>query len=93
MRLDIFLKNTGLIKQRSEAKRACDAGRIQIGGQQAKASHVVIIGEQILIETDARLLDIEVLSIPARPPSRCDRHRFYRVIRDEHRDPYDDLSF
>ncbi|MYF92790.1 MAG: RNA-binding S4 domain-containing protein, partial [Gemmatimonadetes bacterium] len=37
MRLDIFLKNTGLIKQRSEAKRACDAGQVQIGGRQVKA--------------------------------------------------------
>ena len=37
MRLDIFLKNTGLIKQRSDAKRACDAERVQIGDQPAKA--------------------------------------------------------
>ena len=93
MRLDIFLKNTGLIKQRSEAKRACDAGRVQIGGQPAKASHLVIIGEQITVETDVRLLDFEVLSVPARPPAKRDRHRCYRIIRDEHRDPYDDLSF
>ena len=93
MRLDIFLKNTGLIKQRSEAKRSCDAGRVHIGGQPAKASHVVIVGEQILIETDARLLDVEVIDVPTRPPAKRDRHRFYRVIRDERRDPYDDLSF
>ena len=93
MRLDIFLKNSGLIKQRSEAKRACDAKRVQIGGQPAKASHVVLIGELITIETDVRLLDVEVLSVPARPPAKRDRHRFYRVIRDEHRNPHDDLSF
>ena len=93
MRLDIFLKNTGLIKQRSEAKRACDAGQIQIGGQKAKASHAVIVGAQILIETDTRLLDVEVLDIPVRPPAKRDRQRFYRVIREERRDPYEDLSF
>lgn len=93
MRLDIFLKNTGLIKQRSEAKRACDAGRVQIGGQQAKASHSVVVGEQIHIATPTRLLDIEVLGIPERQPARRDRRRFYRILREEHRDPYEDLSF
>ena len=93
MRLDIFLKNTGLVKQRSEAKRACDAGWITIGGKSAKASHAVIVGEQILIETDVRLLDVEILAIPARPPAKRDRHRFYRIIREERRDPYEDLSF
>lgn len=93
MRLDIFLKNTGLIKQRSEAKRACDAGRVQIGGRPAKASHAVVVGEQIHIATPSRLLDIEVLGIPERPPSRRDRRRFYRILREEYLDPYEDLSF
>lgn len=93
MRLDIFLKNTGLIKQRSEAKRACDTGRVQIGGQQAKASHAVVVGEQIHIVTPIRLLDIEVLGIPERPPARRERRRFYRILREEYRDPYEDLSF
>ena len=93
MRLDIFLKSTGLVKQRSEAKRACDAGRVMIGGQPAKASHAVIVGEQILIESDVRLLDVEILAIPARPPAKRDRHRFYRIIHEERRDPYEDLSF
>ena len=93
MRLDIFLKSTGLVKQRSEAKRACDAGRVMIGDQPAKASHAVIVGEQILIESDVRLLDVEILAIPARPPAKRDRHRFYRIIREERRDPYEDLSF
>ena len=93
MRLDIFLKSTGLVKQRSEAKRACDAGRVTIGGQPAKASHAVIVGEQILIESDVRLLDVEILAIPARPPAKRDRHRFYRIIREERRAPYEDLSF
>lgn len=93
MRLDIFLKNTGLIKQRSEAKRACDAGQVQIGGRQVKAAHSVTAGEQIRIATPTRLLDIEVLGIPERPPARRDRRRFYRILREEHLDPYEDLSF
>lgn len=93
MRLDIFLKNTGLIKQRSEAKRACDAGRVQIGGRPAKASHSVAVGDQLHITTPTRLLDIEVLGIPTHPLARRDRRRFYRILHEEYRDPYEDLSF
>ncbi|SVE16432.1 uncharacterized protein METZ01_LOCUS469286, partial [marine metagenome] len=43
-RLDIFLKNSGLFKQRSGAKQACVEGRVRVGGQTAKASHSLAIG-------------------------------------------------
>ena len=35
-RLDLFLRNTGLIKQRSQAKRACDDDRVRVDGKPAK---------------------------------------------------------
>ena len=38
MRLDKFLKVSRLIKRRSVANEACDAGRVLINGKQAKAS-------------------------------------------------------
>jgi ribosomal 50S subunit-recycling heat shock protein len=93
MRLDIYLKNTGLIKQRSEAKKACQAGRVRIGAQSARASQAVRPGQVICIETETRYLEVEVLDLPQRPPSRQERGRFYRVLRQAGRDPYADLSF
>ncbi len=97
MRLDIYLKNTGLIKQRSKAKRACDDGRVICistdGEKKAKASQTVRVGEIVRVETPTRRIEIEVLEVPQRPPSRKDRQRFYRVLNEETLDPFDDLSF
>ena len=96
-RLDIFLKHTGLNKQRSEAKRACDDGRVAIvniaGEKKAKASQLVHIGERVKIETATRRIEVEVLALPERAPARRDRQRFYRVLSEEHIDPFADLSF
>ena len=53
-RLDMFLKHTGLIKQRSQAKRACDDGRVVLvgpsGEKTAKASQAVHVGERVLMQ-------------------------------------------
>ena len=38
MRLDKFLKVSRLIKRRTVANEACDAGRVMVNGRQAKAS-------------------------------------------------------
>lgn len=37
MRLDKYLKVSRLIKRRSVANDACDAGRVMVNGKQAKA--------------------------------------------------------
>ena len=96
-RLDLYLKHTGLIKQRSEAKRACDDGRIVIvsptGEKTAKASQAVHVGEHVRIETATRRIEVEVLGLPTRAPARSERQRFYRVLSEEQIDPFDDLSF
>lgn len=92
-RLDIYLKNAGLIKQRSEAKRACDDGRVRVDGQIAKASRPVRPGEIVGIELADRYVEIEILDVPTRTPARKERSRYSRLIRQEHRDPYADLEF
>ncbi len=96
-RLDIFLKNTGLIKQRSEAKRACDDGRVVLIGSEgektAKASQAVHVGERVRIETTTRRIEVEVLDLPERTPAKRDRQRFYRILSEERIDPFADLSF
>ena len=49
MRLDKYLKVTRLIKRRTVANEACDAGRVQINGRPAKASTDVKVGDKITI--------------------------------------------
>ncbi|MEW6749948.1 MAG: S4 domain-containing protein [Candidatus Latescibacterota bacterium] len=92
-RLDDYLRNTGLVRQRSEAKRACDAGRVWVDGQPAKASRPVRQGEVIRIDLPDRLVEAEVLAVPERPPARADRGRYCRILRRETRDPHADLTF
>ena len=47
MRLDKFLKVSRLIKRRTVANEACDAGRVTVNGQVAKASVKVKPGDII----------------------------------------------
>ena len=47
MRLDKFLKVSRLIKRRTVANEACDAGRVLINGRTAKASAAVKAGDVI----------------------------------------------
>ena len=63
MRLDKFLKVSRLIKRRSVANEACDAGRVLINGQQAKASTNVKKGDVIEIQFGMKTVEAEVLDI------------------------------
>ena len=50
MRLDKFLKVSRLIKRRTVANEACDAGRVLVNGKTAKASVKVKQGDVIEIQ-------------------------------------------
>ena len=63
MRLDKFLKVSRLIKTRSVANEACDAGRVLINGKQAKASTNVKKGDVIEIQFGMKTVEAEVLDI------------------------------
>lgn len=49
MRLDKFLKVSRIIKRRTVANEACDAGRVTVNGKVAKASLDVKVGDIIEI--------------------------------------------
>ena len=49
MRLDKFLKVSRLIKRRTIANEACDAGRVMVNDKVAKASTEVKVGDVIEI--------------------------------------------
>ena len=63
MRLDKYLKVSRLIKRRTVANEACDAGRIQVNGRAAKASLRVKEGDVIEIEFGSRSVKVRVLQI------------------------------
>lgn len=63
MRLDKYLKVSRLIKRRTVANEACDAGRVQANGKVVKASYDVKLGDIIEISFGNRNVKIEVTDI------------------------------
>ena len=63
MRLDKFLKVSRLIKRRTVANEACDAGRVLVNDKVAKASVNVKAGDIIEIQFGTRSVKVEVLNV------------------------------
>lgn len=63
MRLDKYLKVSRLIKRRTVANEACDAGRVTINDKPAKASAEVKIGDIIEIGFGTKAVRVEVTDI------------------------------
>lgn len=63
MRLDKYLKVSRLIKRRTVANEACDAGRVMINGKTEKAGTDVKVGDVIEIGFGTRNVKVEVLDV------------------------------
>lgn len=63
MRLDKYLKVSRLIKRRTVANEACDAGRVTVNGNVVKASYDVKVGDKIAIRFGDKTVEAEVLCI------------------------------
>jgi len=63
MRLDKYLKVSRLIKRRTVANEACDAGRVLVGDRPVKASYDVKAGDEITIKFGQKETKVRVLSV------------------------------
>ncbi len=63
MRLDKYLKVSRLIKRRTVANSACDAGRVFVNGKAARASYEVKENDLITVGIGAKPLTVRVLKI------------------------------
>lgn len=63
MRLDKFLKVSRIIKRRTIANEACDAGRVSVNGKIAKASVDVKVGDEIEIRFGSNITKVRVLNL------------------------------
>lgn len=63
MRLDKFLKVSRLIKRRTVANEACDAGRVSVNGKVARASYDVKVGDELAIQFGQRVITARIKSI------------------------------
>lgn len=63
MRLDKYLKVSRLIKRRTVANDACDAGRVMVNDKVVKASYDVKLGDVIEISFGNKSMKVKVTMI------------------------------
>ena len=63
MRLDKYLKVSRLIKRRTVANEACDAGRVLVNDRPQRASYDVKVGDIIEIRFGEKSVRAEVLTV------------------------------
>lgn len=79
MRLDKYLKVSRLIKRRTVANEACDAGRVMVNGKVAKASCDVKVGDVIEIAFGNKTVKAEITMI-ADSTKKEDAKEMFRYI-------------
>lgn len=63
MRLDKYLKVSRVIKRRTIANEACDAGRVTVNGKIARASYDVKVDDVIEITFGTRQVKLKVKEV------------------------------
>lgn len=63
MRLDKYLKVSRIIKRRTVANEACDAGKVEVNGKIARASYDVKVGDEIKISLGSKITTYKVLAV------------------------------
>ena len=79
MRLDKYLKVSRIIKRRTVANEACDAGRVIVNGKPARASYDIKVGDVIEITFGAREFKAEVTTV-AETVRKEEASLMYKII-------------
>ena len=79
MILDKYLKVSRLIKRRTVANQACDAGKVTVNDKTARASYEVKVGDIIEITMGERRVRVEVLSVQEHA-TKDNASLLYRVL-------------
>lgn len=79
MRLDKYLKVSRIIKRRTVANEACDAGRVEVNGKIARASYDVKIGDVIKVSLGQNERSFEVVEI-SEHALKEDASKMYKIL-------------
>ena len=82
MRVDKYLKVSRLIKRRTVANEACDAGKVFVNGKPARASYDIKVDDVITITLGARQLRAQVVSVQE-TVAKNDAPMLYKVLPEE----------
>ncbi len=87
MRVDVFLRNSGCIPRRTQAKRACDEGLVEVEGQPAKPSTEVAVGQEITVRLGMSVRRYRILQLPRRPVPKKERDCYTELLNSEQIEP------
>ena len=79
MRLDKYLKISRIIKRRTVANDACDAGHVSVNGKVARASYDVSVGDIVEVAFGERCLRFKVLEVKE-TVGKSDASSLYEII-------------
>ena len=79
MRIDKYLKVSRIIKRRTVANEACDAGRVKVGGKSVRASYDVKVSDVIEISFGNRTLKAQVTAV-SEVVKKEEAGALYRII-------------
>ncbi|HCA46347.1 MAG TPA: RNA-binding protein [Armatimonadetes bacterium] len=91
MRLDKYLKNVGIVKRRTLAKRLSDEGNVRVNGSIAKPSSDVKPGDRIRLQIGMQTAEYEVLELSERAVPKSEREGYARMVHSERARPLNDL--
>lgn len=77
MRIDKFLKVSRIIKRRTVAAEACDAGKIYVNGRQVKPACTLKVGDTVEIRLGTPII-LKVTSLNEKA-SKEDAHTLYEI--------------
>lgn len=80
MRLDKYLKVSRIIKRRTVANEACDAGRVLVNGKVARASYDVKVNDLIEIHFGNNTVRYEVIAVTEHATKES-AGEMYKIIR------------
>ncbi|MBN1434882.1 hypothetical protein JW921_08990 [Candidatus Fermentibacterales bacterium] len=87
MRLDLFLKLSGLIRRRSDSHEACLSGNVTVNGARARPGRQVRVDDVIAVRrgggepTQKPAAVVRVRSVPSTSQvSRADRKALYEIL-------------
>lgn len=80
MRLDKYLKVSRIIKRRTVANEACDAGRVIVNGKVARASYDVKVNDVLEIHFGNNIVKYEVLTV-SEHATKESAGEMYKIIR------------
>jgi ribosomal 50S subunit-recycling heat shock protein len=76
MRLDVFLKASGIIKRRTVANELCDRGLVLVNGAKGKAGRIIKEGDIIDLKVGRYSYKLEVLSLPEKKVNKLGAENF-----------------